>query len=434
MRAGHVALRPAPRRADQWCARPPPSQRLLLVLELTLWHCLPVAGLDAFNAFNVIESLVTLARQYNRTVVFTIHQPRSNIVALFDRLVLLAKGRVVYSGEYAACQDYFDSLGHPCPPGFNIADFLIDLTQRAAGEQTSADRKASTKDIAALVGNNGPHLDAENGFSNGAGSSSASLIPSADPAAASDTESTGSGAQQRPSIVAKSKDKAARLLGMSSPSADASSVELPEKLASLIAAYDRSQVSAAVRAEIAGARAVGHGPSGGGGNEAAWDQGERGVTTGYRRASFLTQFRILSGRAFKNLYRCVAWSLPPPCRSFADAHLPIRSRSNPMLMAGHYLTAMVVALLCAALYHKIGIDLGSFQCVALSLRRRYSCRTLTLRTVPPSGTASACSSSSWRCLRSHPSPRSACLRTSGCSSCASGECDGLAAARLVDVR
>jgi hypothetical protein len=34
-----------------------------------------------------------------------------------------------------------------------------------------------------------------------------------------------------------------------------------------------------------------------------------------------------------------------------------------MLMAGHYLTAMVVALLCAALYHKIGIDLGSFQYV-----------------------------------------------------------------------
>lgn len=81
-------------------------------------------GLDAFNAFNVVESLVTLARQYNRTVVFTIHQPRSNIVALFDRLVLLAKGRVVYSGEYADCQDYFDSLGHRCPPGFNIADFL----------------------------------------------------------------------------------------------------------------------------------------------------------------------------------------------------------------------------------------------------------------------------------------------------------------------
>jgi ABC-type multidrug transport system ATPase subunit len=82
------------------------------------------SGLDSFNAFNVIESLVTLARDYNRTVVFTIHQPRSNIVALFDRLVLLAKGQVVYSGAYDKCQDYFQSIGHPCPPGFNIADFL----------------------------------------------------------------------------------------------------------------------------------------------------------------------------------------------------------------------------------------------------------------------------------------------------------------------
>jgi ABC-type multidrug transport system ATPase subunit len=82
------------------------------------------SGLDAFNAFNVIESLVTLARDYKRTVVFTIHQPRSNIVALFDRLILLARGRVVYSGDYDRCQEYFESLGHPCPPGFNIADFL----------------------------------------------------------------------------------------------------------------------------------------------------------------------------------------------------------------------------------------------------------------------------------------------------------------------
>lgn len=84
----------------------------------------PCSGLDAFNAINVVESLVTLAKDYNRTVIFTIHQPRSNIVALFDRLLLLAKGRVVYSGEASECQSYFESIGHPCPQGFNIADFL----------------------------------------------------------------------------------------------------------------------------------------------------------------------------------------------------------------------------------------------------------------------------------------------------------------------
>lgn len=84
----------------------------------------PTSGLDAYNAFNVVESLVNLARTHKRTVVFTIHQPRSNIVALFDQLVLLASGKCVYSGEFAKCQGYFESIGQPCPPGFNIADYL----------------------------------------------------------------------------------------------------------------------------------------------------------------------------------------------------------------------------------------------------------------------------------------------------------------------
>ena len=67
---------------------------------------------------------MSLARDYNRTVVLTIHQPRSNIVSLFDQLVLLAKGQVIYSGELAKCHGYLENIGYPCPPGFNIADYL----------------------------------------------------------------------------------------------------------------------------------------------------------------------------------------------------------------------------------------------------------------------------------------------------------------------
>lgn len=88
-------------------------------------------GLDSFNAFNVVDSLVSLARDYNRTVVFTIHQPRSNIVALFDQLVVLAMGRLIYSGEFSKCHDYFTAIGQPCPPGFNIADFLSKFASGA---------------------------------------------------------------------------------------------------------------------------------------------------------------------------------------------------------------------------------------------------------------------------------------------------------------
>ena len=84
----------------------------------------PTSGLDAYNAFNVVESLVTLAREYRRTVVFTIHQPRSNIVSLFDQLIVLAQGKLIYSGEADKVTDYLAEVGHPCPLGFNVADFL----------------------------------------------------------------------------------------------------------------------------------------------------------------------------------------------------------------------------------------------------------------------------------------------------------------------
>lgn len=88
----------------------------------------PTSGLDGYNAFNVVESLVRLAKVYNRTIIFTIHQPRSNIVSLFDKLLLLSDGDVIYTGEMSECAKYFTSIGFRCPLGYNIADYLIDIT------------------------------------------------------------------------------------------------------------------------------------------------------------------------------------------------------------------------------------------------------------------------------------------------------------------
>jgi len=72
----------------------------------------------------VIESLVTLAQDFERTIVLTIHQPRANIVSQFDQLVLLAEGSVVYSGALSECAMHFERIGHPPPEGSNIADYL----------------------------------------------------------------------------------------------------------------------------------------------------------------------------------------------------------------------------------------------------------------------------------------------------------------------
>ena len=44
-------------------------------------------------------------------VVCTIHQPSSDITDMFDDLLLLAQGHVVYHGQWALAINYFSSQG-----------------------------------------------------------------------------------------------------------------------------------------------------------------------------------------------------------------------------------------------------------------------------------------------------------------------------------
>ena len=53
----------------------------------------PTSGLDTFQALNVIEGLKILANT-GRTIIMSIHQPRSGIYGLFDRLILLSNGHI----------------------------------------------------------------------------------------------------------------------------------------------------------------------------------------------------------------------------------------------------------------------------------------------------------------------------------------------------
>ncbi len=87
----------------------------------------PTSGLDSFNALSVMKTLRQLATN-NRTVVCTLHSPRSAIFSLIDSILLLSEGRVVYHGPAHLCLPYFSNLGFPAPVYYNPADFLIDLT------------------------------------------------------------------------------------------------------------------------------------------------------------------------------------------------------------------------------------------------------------------------------------------------------------------
>ncbi|KAL0477703.1 ATP-binding cassette, subfamily G [Acrasis kona] len=108
----------------------------------------PTSGLDSKTSLNVMETISRIAAR-GRTVILTIHQPRSDIYNRFDKLLLLARGRVAYIGDAGkTAVDYFASLGYKCPNDYNPAEYFIDLvSETTSGTQTIQGPSAPTVDV-----------------------------------------------------------------------------------------------------------------------------------------------------------------------------------------------------------------------------------------------------------------------------------------------
>lgn len=325
----------------------------------------PTSGLDAFNAFNVIECLVTLAKTYKRTVIFTIHQPRSNIVALFDRLLLLAKGKTVYSGEFAQCQSYFDQIGYPCPSGFNIADYLVDLTMHAGSNTIPQEREpdvtndntispgpSSTTAVKSIASVSGTSV--EESLIGSLGDSV--LLPQAK------YKDSIQSRQEKEQFSRKRANDATlphiqdvlhtKLTRISKQKIKASSQPITEDSSNLNAAhfydtgldvlistFENSEISHSIVNEIKSAFSSALTSNG----SADYQRLENLSTQtgimgrGYARIGYLQQFSILSNRTWKNLYR------------------------NPMLMLTHYAIAIILAVLSGYLFYGLTDDIPGFQ-------------------------------------------------------------------------
>lgn len=103
----------------------------------------PTSGLDSFQAQRVMQTLKDLAEE-GKTVIASIHQPRSSIFEMFDDLLLLSEGREVYFGPANEAAGFFEEQGFPCPPHYNPAEFFTDLisidTSSPELEQESRER------------------------------------------------------------------------------------------------------------------------------------------------------------------------------------------------------------------------------------------------------------------------------------------------------
>ena len=149
----------------------------------------PTSGLDSFQAQQVVQSLKALADE-GCTVVMSIHQPRGSIYNLFDDLLLLSEGRVIYNGAAAGAAAYFGNLGHPCPAGINAGEFVVDLVSVPYGskvEEGEAHRRILELASAAA---------ADGGFRIGRGASARDGVASTGEAASGDAQWRQSGQVQ----------------------------------------------------------------------------------------------------------------------------------------------------------------------------------------------------------------------------------------------
>ena len=79
----------------------------------------PTSGLDSFSALQLMKVLKKVVDS-GASVLFSIHQPASDIFETFDRVILMNKGRVMYQGS-TDIEDYFENRGYPLPPRYNPA-------------------------------------------------------------------------------------------------------------------------------------------------------------------------------------------------------------------------------------------------------------------------------------------------------------------------
>ncbi|CAK4472631.1 unnamed protein product, partial [Aphanomyces euteiches] len=84
-------------------------------------------GLDSAATFDIVKSQQSMAKSLKKTIVIALLQPSPEVFDLFDDVMIMNDGYVMYHGPRAEALSYFESFGFKCPPGRDVADFLLDL-------------------------------------------------------------------------------------------------------------------------------------------------------------------------------------------------------------------------------------------------------------------------------------------------------------------
>ncbi|KAF3677235.1 Pleiotropic drug resistance protein 3 [Capsicum annuum] len=92
-------------------------------------------GLDSSTTFSIVNSLRQSVQLLKGTAVISLLQPAPETYNLFDDIILLSDGYIVYQGAREAVLEFFESMGFKCPERKGLADFLQEVTSKKDQQQ-----------------------------------------------------------------------------------------------------------------------------------------------------------------------------------------------------------------------------------------------------------------------------------------------------------
>ncbi|KAG0454790.1 hypothetical protein HPP92_024082 [Vanilla planifolia] len=92
-------------------------------------------GLDSSTTFQIVNSFKHYIHILDGTAVISLLQPPPETFDLFDDIILLSDGLVVYQGPREQVLEFFETMGFKCPERKGIADFLQEVTSRKDQQQ-----------------------------------------------------------------------------------------------------------------------------------------------------------------------------------------------------------------------------------------------------------------------------------------------------------
>ncbi|GAA0142444.1 ATP-binding cassette [Lithospermum erythrorhizon] len=85
-------------------------------------------GLDSSTTYQIVKYMRQMVHLMDVTMTISLLQPAPETFELFDDVILLSEGRIVYQGPREHVIEFFESVGFRCPERKGVADFLQEVT------------------------------------------------------------------------------------------------------------------------------------------------------------------------------------------------------------------------------------------------------------------------------------------------------------------